>query len=265
MKRLALLGSIVAAAMAGCSIESALRANDERYLRPGALDTPRTGVYSTYIFNLMGRYRVTHEWVNTTPCAYRAYERPAPPGRYRSNVWDVPGIYESDGKTWQGNDGFENVPPKNLDRWVRSIKQVSTAPGGVGKVVETGMESLCLEAWWGTNHYMVLRLRRASVDAVQEEFSRYTAGEPVQWTTRMLNGLTWRVMEVPDDKLRPRRPNSVGAPHQTWIAPLGDSGYAMAFSLGASRESLDFPQAHAAFQSTFMRLVNSLRVEPLPR
>ncbi len=247
--------------LASCGIPTVVRKNDDRYLVPGALDSPLPTSYSTYTFKLLGRYRVTHDWVVTTPCEYRAYERPAPQGRYRSNFWDVADIYESEGKTWQGSN--VGGPPKEFERWVGSVKVISRAKEDEGRLVEVGMNLLCQEAWWKTSHYLFVRMRRATVDAVQAEISAGSTDVPARWSDRELNGRKWRVMEVPLDQLRPRRLNATGAPYQAWITALGDTGYAIAFSLGASKESMEFPKAHAAFEATFQHLLDSLKVEPL--
>ena len=45
-----LLLSIV---MAGCAVEEFERKNDDRYMVPGAMDSPLTGVYNTYQFDLL--------------------------------------------------------------------------------------------------------------------------------------------------------------------------------------------------------------------
>jgi len=244
----------------GCFSVRGYRAHEDRYLRPGALDMPFTGAYSTYHLNLLGRYRVRHEWLNTSACAYRAYEREAPPGKYRSNVWDVADIYEAGGKTWQGSN--VGGPPKDFDIWVRSVKEISQSVGHEGQIVEVGLDPLCFEAWWTSSHYLLVRLRKASLDEVQREVVG-GSGIPVQWTRRTLNGMEWQVVKVPPEQMETRRPNGSGGLYETWITALGDTGYAIAFSLGASKESLDHPRAHAAFEAAFQHLLNSLKVEPL--
>ncbi|MEY2618461.1 MAG: hypothetical protein RL522_1463 [Pseudomonadota bacterium] len=246
--------------LAGCFSVRSYRAHEDRYLRPGALDMPLTGAYSTYNLKLLGRYRVTHEWINTSPCAYRAYERDPIPGMYRSNFWDVADVYEAAGKTWQGSN--VGGRPKDFDVWVRSVKEVSQSVGQEGRVVEVGLKPLCLETWWTSSHYLLVRLRKASLEEVQREVVA-GSGLSVQWTRRMLNGMEWQVVKVPPEQMETRRPNATGGLYETWITALGDTGYAIAFSLGASKESLDHPHAHAAFEAAFQHLVNSLKVEPL--
>lgn len=268
MIRRYLVAMSVALATAGCSVVSGLAQSDERYMKPGALDGPTPSAYATYSYKFMRRYRVTHDWVRTTPCWYRAREVPEAVKPHPSDFWDAPEIYEEDGKTWQGSN--IGGPPKEIDRLVTSVKVVSRARGEEGQLVEVGNQSMCEESWWTSSHFLVVRLRRGDMESVRDNVTRQAlaAGarpEAVQWTRRMLNGIEWLVLHVSPDQLIARRPNSIGGPFETWIAPLADTGYSISFTLGASKESLDFPQAHAAFQATFMRLVNSLRVEPLPR
>lgn len=263
MMHRAVLALLSLGLLASCSVESALRRNEDRYAQPGALDTPLTGAYSVYSFKLLGRYRVTYEWVTTTGCGFRGYALPPTPGPSRNTIYVVPDVFEDGGKTWQASNFGK--PPMDLDPWVTSVKIASRSKGEEGQLVEIGMKTLCQESWWASSHFLFIRLRRASVDAVQEEVTAASTGVPIQWTRRMRNGIEWRVLEVPLDQLRPRRPNATGAPYQTWIAPLGDTGYSIAFSLGASKESMAYPRAHAAFEATFQHLLDSLRVEPLPR
>ncbi len=247
--------------LGGCSVEKIIRETDNRYLQPGALDSPLTGLYSVYSFKLVGRYRVTYQWVGTSGCEIRARRLPQEARKGIPFIYEVPDIYEAGGKTWQGSNLGD--PPMDLDPWMGSVKVISRAKEDEGRLVEVGMNLLCQEAWWNTSHYLFVRMRRATVDAVQAEISAGSTDVPARWSDRELNGRKWRVMEVPLDQLRPRRLNATGAPYQAWITALGDTGYAIAFSLGASKESMEFPKAHAAFEATFQHLLDSLKVEPL--
>lgn len=268
MIRLRLFTIAIALAVAGCSLGPALRQSDERYMKPGALDSPAPRTYATYSYKFMRRYRVTHDWVRTSPCWYRTRELTESVAPHPSDYWDAPDIYEADGKAWQGS--HVGAQPVEIERFVTSIKVVSRARGEEGQWVEIGNQSMCEEAWWATSHFLMVRLRRGPVESLQENVTRQAlaAGarpEAVQWTRRNRNGIEWLVLDLAHDQLIARRPNSIGGPYQTWIAPLADTGYSIAFTLGASQDSLAFPQAHAAFQATLEHLVDSLRVEPLPR
>jgi hypothetical protein len=244
--------------LTGCSVKQSLRRLDDRYATPGAMDSPLTGVYSTYTYPFMHRYRITHEWVNTAACVYRSMERPNLPNGRRSNVYDVPHIYESDGKTWQ--DSSTGRPQRDFDRWVRSVKRLSRDPAQPGEE-EVGFHPLCFEFWWGSSHFLRIRMHRRSLDEFEAFFTEsYPEGT---WRSESINGLQWRVQSVADDLLRPPPLNGIGGPYRTWIVALGESGYAMSFEMGASKLSLAHPQAHAALERVLMRLVHSLKIEPL--
>ncbi len=248
-------------ALGGCSVLEISRKNDERYLAAGAFDRPLSAVYSTYSFKLNGRYLISYDWVNTSACELRSSELPTANGQYRSNIQRMPAIYEAQGKTWQGSSfGLE---PIDIDRWVRSVIEISRAKGSEGQTVEVGLRTLCRQGWAISSHFLMVRLRRSTLDAFQDEVTAASTGVPIHWTRRTLNGLEWRVLHVPLGQLRPRNLNAIGAPYQTWITALGDTGYAIAFSLGASKESLDHPHTHAALEATFRHLLHALRVEPL--
>ncbi len=247
-------------AVSGCSLQEAIRRNDDRYLMPGALDSPLNSIYSVYAFKLMDRYWVTYQWISSSGCDLRALRLPRSSGSGDLFIYRVPPIFEAAGKTWQGS--YVGDPPGDFDPWVRSVKEISRSVGQEGRVVEVGLKPLCFEAWWNSSHYLLVRLRKASLDDVQREVVT-GAGMPVQWTLQTLNGMEWRVVKVPPNQMEARRPNGSGGLYETWITALGDTGYAIAFSLGASKESLDHPRAHAAFEATFHHLVNSLKVEPL--
>lgn len=261
MRRVSVL-LIVTVLLSGCSIRSLVRQSDERYLQPGALDVPLTGAYSIYSFKFVGRYRVTYEWIRTSGCDLLGLAQPAAPAPPGKTLYLVPDIYEEGGKTWQR--GITSSLLWDLDPWLTSVKYVSRAKGEEGQILEVGMKLLCQESWWTSSHYLWIRLRRASVDDVQAEVTHGTTGVPIHWTRRMANGREWRVMEVPLEQLRPRRPTGTGGPYQTWITPLADTGYSIAFTLGASKESLQYPRVHAAMLATLEHMVNALKVEPLP-
>src|SRR3990167_4613899 len=129
---------ITLGALSGCGIEDAIRKNDDRYAAPGAQDSPLTGIYSKYSFRLMDRYQVSHVWVNTAACSYRARELPNLPNGRRSNTYLVPDIYETEGKTWQASNA--GLKPMDFDPWVRSVKWISKEKGKEGEVLEVGFK-----------------------------------------------------------------------------------------------------------------------------
>ncbi len=59
------------ALLGGCGIEEGIKHNDERYLKPGALDLPLTNVYDTYQYKFLDKYRITHLWPTSAgACKY---------------------------------------------------------------------------------------------------------------------------------------------------------------------------------------------------
>ncbi len=54
-------------------------------------------------------------------------------------------------------------------------------------------------------------------------------------------------------------------PYLVWLTALGDTGYSLAMEMGASKESLEYPKAHAEVERIFMHLVDSLKAERLGR
>jgi hypothetical protein len=166
---------------------------------------------------------------------------------------------ERNGKTWLR---FNEQRLFDFDPWVRSVKWVSQEKGQEGQVREVGLNPICVESWWTSSHYLYAALRNASISDYENSFAKSYAN--AQWSTRQVNGLTWRVAQVPPLLLQPRGPNGGGGPYQAWLTALGDTGYVMSFQMGASKESLDHPQAHAAIESVLRHLVHSLKVERQP-
>jgi hypothetical protein len=259
MKRVEILLPLMLFGLTACGIEEAIRKNDDRYAQPGAMDMPVTAIYKTYQYKLIDRYRVTHQWPNTSACAYAAIEDPPLPSGRRSLNYVVSDLYEQGGKTWQA--GYQKWPARDFDPWVRSVKWVSREKGKEGQVLEVGLQPVCFEYWWSSSHYLVINLRASSIRDYESSFAK-SYGR-AQWSTRQLNGLSWRVAEIPLSQLEPRPFNGLGGPYQAWLIALGDTGYVMSIEMGASKESLDHPQAHAAIEGVLRHLVNSLKVERL--
>ncbi len=230
------------------------KAMEDQLLKPGALDLPLTGFYTHYQYKLLDKYQVTHQWIRESNCDYRKIESRKYDGKDR--FFNVRDIFEEGGSTWQR---FETAAHNyNFDRYVRPQYTVQTRSG---LKTEKGYNVLCLETWWVTSHSIAMFLRKQPLDEMKAGFSKwYPEGV---WTTKKINNLTWHVQETSEDKFRPRPINGVGGPFQTWVLPLADTGYTMAIELGASKESLQYPDAHARMQAMFKRLIESVSIEPL--
>ena len=252
-----LAGLVATLFLWGCGIEEAVRRNDDRYARPGAMDSPLTGIYNTYQFHLLDRYSVTHQWLESG-CRYRGVERKEITSGARSRFFVGRDIYEENGKTWLR---FEGMTPFDFDRYVRSVKYTSKERGREGEVIDIGFRPLCFESWWVTSHFlrgMLYKRDLASWRAIQTE--KKPKGK---WFERRVGANLWLVQETAEQDFNPRPLNGVGGPFQTWLLPIGDTGYTLGMEMGASRESLQYPDAHARFQATFRHLIESVKIEPL--
>lgn len=285
---------LITMTVGGCGvIEETIKRNDDLYATPGAMDSPLTGIYKTYQYDLLDRYRITHQWLESG-CAYSALEQPSTTPGQRSYFYAVGDIYEDGNSTKQRGAH----PAWNFDSYVRSVKQSypvwapttreesaasvkatlekARRESRTGKVEadppstrvplryeeqETGFEPICFESWWSSSHYLRLRLQKRTLKDMQMVFSdSYPEG---QWTSKTVNGQGWLVQETSEDQMRSRPLNGLGGPYQSWLLPLGDTGYTMALEMGASKESLQYPQAHAAMSQVFRHLIESVKVEPL--
>jgi hypothetical protein len=255
---LVVLSIIYVFLLISCSGEYIYRKDVEQLSKPGALDLPLTGFYSHYRYKLLDRYQFKHQWLRESNCQYSKIESEKYESKDRltkDRFFDVDDIYEEGNSTWQ-RDGTR--PARNFDRFVRPEYTVQTRSG---LKTEKGYNVLCLETWWVTSHSIALFLRKQPLDEMKAGFSKwYPEGV---WTTKKINNLTWHVQETSEDKFRPRPINGVGGPFQTWVLPLADTGYTMAIELGASKESLQYPDAHARMQAMFKRLIESVSIEPL--
>lgn len=290
--------SILAALMTtfvliGCGVvEEAIR-HDDRYASPGAMDSPLTGIYKTYQFRLLDRYRVTHDWLESG-CRYSALEQPSQTAGLRTLFYLAGDIYEKDGITKQRGAH----PAFDFNRFVRSVKhqrpiyapttkeesETSVAAAlerikrsrrkGIyesppldkrvpirHEEIEVGFRPLCFESWWVPSHFlrgMLYKRDLASWRAMLTE--KNPRGS---WSERRVGANLWLVQETAEQDFGPRPLNGVGGPFQTWLLPIGDTGYTLGLELGASQESLQHADSHARIQETFRHLIKSVKIDPL--
>jgi len=244
-----------------CSGEYIYRKDVEQLSKPGALDLPLTGFYSHYQYKLLDRYQVKHQWLRESNCQYSKIESEKYESKDRltkDRFFDVDDIYEEGNSTWQRDD---TRPARNFDRFVRA--EYLSGPNGNGVYrIEKGYNVLGFESWWTTSHSIAFFLRKQPLDEMKAGFSKWFP-EGV-WTTKKVNNLTWYVQETSEDKFRPRPLNGVGGPFQTWVLPLADTGYTMAIELGASKESLQYPEVQARMLAMLRHLIESVKIEPIP-
>ncbi|HMM55780.1 MAG TPA: hypothetical protein PKC23_12265 [Candidatus Desulfobacillus sp.] len=256
-----ILAVFMALALSACGIEEVIKRNDDRYARPGALDLPLTQIYETYQYKFLDKYRVTHQWLNTSNCDYAKLERPGVGGK-RSYFYDVLDIYEENGIAWQRGNGNKKF---TLKRYVTSDFYVGkTYVDVTGRLArhpdaETGYRPICFESWWGPSHAIDLYLYKMSLATFEERYSqRYPEG---RWSDKVRNGRQWRVQETGRDRLRPRR--GVDGPYLLWVTNVADTGYVIAIEMTASQDSLANPRFFDALEAVFYHLVDSVKVEPL--
>lgn len=286
---------LVVTMLGGCGIEGAIKRNDDRYMQPGALDLPLTNIYDTYQYKFLDRYRVAHDWLRASKgCEYKGFPTLNVKDGSRGEIYAIRDIYEDGSSTKQRGAH----PAWNFDRYVRSVKYMAPvyppttkeeSEASIKEVLErarrasktgryespppstrtpirydeteVGWNALCGETWQVTSHFLTVFLHKrdlASWRAIWTE--RNPKGK---WSERRVGSNLWLVQETAEQDFRPRPLNGVGGPFQTWLLPIGDTGYTLALELGASKETLQYPDAHVRFQATFRHLIESVKIEPL--
>jgi hypothetical protein len=270
MKTLLAVYVITATLLTGC-ISNFVRNNDDRYMQPGALDPNLTGYYDVYNVSLLNKYRIQYEWpLPARACKYGSMSTLGKEqDRYTGEIFWVNPIFEEAGKTLQESSMGE---PRNFDSFVRSVKverPVYETVNGVRGIAryyenEEGLQPICFEAWVGTSHAVTIFLYKRTVSEWQDALAKWSKGAYVGAdATQSLETVMdnkWHVYRLP---LKPREVNRIAGAHELRVLPIGDTGYTIAMELGATLESLQNPQTHAAFQAMFKRLIESVKIEPL--
>ncbi|MBU1349308.1 hypothetical protein KJ781_04545 [Patescibacteria group bacterium] len=308
-KILLILGSLsFCVFLAGCGVEDAIRRNDDRYMVPGMLEPSISSnpYYARHSFTFLGKYKVSHEWLNTDrSCGYGGYF--GKPNGVELRIFDSLGfIYEEDGRVWYQADKSYAGKKSNgecwrtdFDRYVRSIKVQSPIYGTPSKeevqasekaqwerierarktgryeskktpdIVtpigfeekEVGFQALCFESWMRTSHFLGGRLHKRDLATWRAMLTEENPNGI--WSERRIGSNVWLVQETSEQDFRPRPLNGVGGPFQTWLLPISDTGYTLGMELGASRESLQYPDAHERMKAMFRHLIESVKIEPL--
>jgi hypothetical protein len=254
------------ATLSACGVEQAVKRNDDRYMQPGALDGPLTGFYDTYRIKFLDKYRVTHQWPVMGNCKYSKLPTLGRKNdRYKGEIYAVDDIYEDSGSTKQ-----RGAHPKwNFDRFIRSVKVMNPVYGQVNGVrqktgeeeIEAGLQSLCFNSWYATSHSLVMRLHKRDQKTWKAQWTQFNPKG--KWSEQRVAGNVWTVQEVPEQELSPPAPGASGGWFQSWLLPIGDTGYTISLQLGASQESMQHPEAHARMKAMFHQLIESVKIEPL--
>lgn len=261
-------GLIAALTLISCGFVTQQRtdkAQEERLLKPGVLDTGIATNFNEYRFKFMDRYRISHAWPVTSSCGYRSQDTKYKMGDVTyGEVKLVRDIYEEDGKTWQRFPS--EVGPYNLSSYVRSkiVHQPIYENVDGGRAIvryedqEQGLQAMCFQAWVGTSHTLILRLHKRDMETWKTLWSRYNPSG--KWNQQQINGAFWATLEN-DEKDMQR--TGTGGWFKSYLTPIADTGYSISIQLGANQDSLQNPQAHAAMQLLFRQLLGSVKVEPL--
>ena len=265
----------LAVLLSSCSFVSQQLADkrlEEQLLKPGALDSDVATNFDEYRFMFLDKYQISHAWPVTSTCKYAGLRT-----RYKmgdtsyGDVYLIKDIYEEGSITKQR----ESHPSWNFDRFVRSHKVKRPVSEVVNGVIvasknpryeenEEGLQPVCFEAWVGTSHAVTLMLYKRTIKEWEYALTRWSqgmyAGTDVKRLEDVVSGNRWRVYRVP---LKPRMMNRIAGSYELRILPIGDTGYSLALELDANLESLQNPQAHAAFQAMFSHLIESVKIEPL--
>lgn len=287
------LSSIFLLTLSACSFigqQLADKKNEERLLKPGALDLPLTSINDTYQYKFLNKYRVTHQWPRTSNCNYRKTPTLGANDGSTGEFFSVLDIYEADGHTWQvGTVSFEEykrtrymnrdyptpIPTfddyayyLSFDRYVRSVKIINPVVydkttrkriEGASEEIEGGLQSLCFQSWYASSHTLIMRLHKLDIQAWK---AMWTKNNPRgKWSEQRVAGNLWMVQETEEKELSPRSLGASGGWFQGWLRPIGDTGYTISLQLGASQESLQNAEAHTRFKTAFRHLIESVKVE----
>ena len=79
-----------------------------------------------------------------------------------------------------------------------------------------------------------------------------------------INGNDWWLLANDEDALLPEPPGGTGGWFQSWLLPIGDTGYTMSIQLGANQKSLQYAKTHEQMKATVLHMVESVKIETLP-
>ena len=268
MKRM-MVGLIAVFALGGCGIKQSIQKSDDRYMEPGAMDEPLSDHYNTYVFKFMDRYKVTHDTPVDGGCGYHGVITKVSKGTsYDGEIRSVRDIFEKDEKTWQR---YEEIAPLDLSSYFRSIKvmrPVSEVVGGVRRKtgkdeeVEIGLRPICFKSWYNTGHTLILRVYKRDIATWREQWSELNPRG--KWSTQRLGNNDWWLLANDEEALLPAPPTGMGGWFQSWLLPIGDTGYSMSIQLGANQKSLQYPETHEQMKATLRHMVESVKIEALP-
>ena len=260
---------LAASVLSGCGLKEFVHANDSRYGVPGVFDTPINWPLRTYfINNFLGQYRISHQWTYKI-CNYSAYPIPVSKSDQWSPpdpLWRVAEVVEQGDKTLQRLDtGYlrdksqffretYNTPKRVMvdGRMVDSPDEVRTQPG---------FRPLCGDVWMLSHNSISLSILKYDMSDHMARLSRTFPQAP--WRIEQFNGLRWHVHQLPLEHVRPVPVNAIGGNYAEWLTPIGETGYFLVLRFGANQRSFENPDMHKAIEDLFMRIVQSVTIEPI--
>ncbi|MDG4476269.1 hypothetical protein [Thiovibrio frasassiensis] len=158
----------------------------------------------------------------------------------------------------------EKAQRERIERARRTGRYESDTPDIVKpigyKEIETGLQTMCHQSWYATQHGLTVLLRKWSVDQYLAWLKK-NSQQQGRVSHQRIGTNDWTVLEF---NLEPQSTDGASSgPYQFWMLPIGDTGYTFLFRLGANLESLKDPDAHERFKATFRHLIESVNIEPL--
>jgi len=247
---------------------------DDRYLRPGAKDPAipdERNVYMTRTMKLIGKYRITHQWLpfgcQLAPMINFSEVAGLKPTYFRP-------IIEIDGSLYSEPFIKQEKLTKydNVDKYFKSIKETrpiyGKKPNGaldtnnvIGEeIVEVGRQEMCATDWQGINAFISLYFfDRQPIELSKEFDAARLAKSDITRTRAVIGQNDWIIHER---TLQLPKGNNVSTGYKHYYTNILDSGYVLKLVLGATQESMKNPEAFAAIEKTFMRLVEKIEIAP---
>ena len=263
-----LLCSFLVFSFSGCGFVSQQirEKNREEYLlnNPAAWDPQlsKNVGYANLKYQFLSRYAVQHAWPKgMSPCKYSRIQLPKSQqnGYWYGSYKRLGNIFEYNGKTLQERktNGYPNrsidLRYLSIDEYVRSDKYVYQ-----GKVKESGLKPICAQTFIGSSHTLTIFLRKWTTTEWVNKMEKLFPDS--KFSTVRVGSNNWLVQK---SSLKPPGFRRVSGRFESWILPIGDTGYSYYFDLGASTKSLKNPQMHEKMQKIFKHLIESVKIERL--
>jgi hypothetical protein len=259
---------LAASVLSGCGLKEFVHTNDSRYGVPGVFDTPLNPPFRTHLINnFLDQYRITHQWTYKG-CSYASYAIPIPgaPKGLMSPLWGAFDVLEHDGKTLQRIDSAQF---RDMSQYFRETYTTPAPISANGRITyspdvvrtQPGFRPLCTDIWMASHHSISFSILKREMSDHKARLTR-TFPEAI-WRIEQFNGLTWHVQQLPLERVRPVPVNAVGGNYANWLTPIGDTDYFINIHFGANQRSFENPATHQAIEALFMRIVQSVTIEPL--